>query len=89
MDKYDETVFERVQGDEFWTVSTGEAKWKNRLVELAKSHPEINIVENLDGSIYSHIPKNWLKITPPRKLSEEQRLAAAERLKAGRMKKNV
>lgn len=47
--------------------------------------------ENSDGSICCRIPKKWLKINPgsanKREMSEEQRQAAAERLKFAREKR--
>ena len=36
--------------------------------------------ENPDGSIVAHIPTKWVKISAPRKMSDEQREMLAERL---------
>lgn len=35
---------------------------------------------NPDGSIVAHIPTKWIKISAPRKMSEEQRERAVRRL---------
>ena len=62
------------------TLCTGN-KFYNKLQKLAKSHPEIQIKINKDGSMFAHIPLSWVKISPPRKMSEEQKQQSAERLK--------
>lgn len=39
-------------------------------------------VNETTGAVEATIPKKWIKINPPRVLSEEQRKIAAERLKS-------
>lgn len=64
------------------TTPSGTA-WKSKLMRYAESHPEEVklIAENKDGSALFHVPVNWIKCSPPRKLSEEQKEAAAERFR--------
>lgn len=64
------------------TVPSGTAL-KSKLLRLADSNPnEVKIIsENKDGSIFAHIPISYVKVSPPRKISEEQREAAAERFR--------
>ena len=43
---------------------------------------------SIDGQVIEKVftvPKSWVKISPPRKVSDEQRQAAGERLKAVRL----
>lgn len=56
---------------------------KSKLMRLAKERPdEVKVMaENKDGSAYFHIPVNYIKVSPPRKISEEQREAAGERFR--------
>ncbi len=79
-----EFVIEWIKGASYAgvTAPSGTAL-KAKLYRLAKENPnEVKIiVENNDGSIYAHIPINYVKISPPRKVSEEQREAAGERFK--------
>ena len=51
------------------------SKIKNKVVKLAESRPdEVNIVkENEDGSILASVPIKYVKISPPKKVSDEQR----------------
>ena len=64
------------------TVPSGTAL-KSKLLRLAEQNPdEVKIIiENKDGSLFAHIPVNYVKISPPKKMSEEQREAASERFK--------
>lgn len=79
-----EFVIEWIKGSEFAgiTVPSGTAL-KSRLLRLAERNPdEVKIVvENKDGSLFAHIPVNYIKISPPRQISEEQKEAASERFR--------
>lgn len=52
-------------------------------MRYAQERPdEVNlIIENDDRSALFHVPVNYIKVSPPRKVSEEQRAAAGERFK--------
>lgn len=58
-------------------------KWINKIKKLKEEHPdEVKIIaENADGSICAKLPIKYLKISAPRKVSEEQRQAASERFR--------
>lgn len=60
-----------------------------KILRLAESHPgEVKIDKiNDDDSIMAHVPVKYIKVSPPRNLTEEQRAAAKERLLAARVKK--
>ena len=79
-----EFAIEWVKGGKYAgvTVPTGTAL-KSKLIRLAEQHPDdVKIIaENDDGSIFAHIPVKYIKISPPRKMPEEQRKAAGERFK--------
>lgn len=79
-----EFAIEWVKGAEYAgvTVPSGTAL-KSKLLRLAEEHPdEVKIMaENDDGSIFAHIPVRYIKISPPKKMSDEQKEAASERFK--------
>lgn len=56
---------------------------KSKLLRLADKNPDdVKIIkENDDGSLFAHVPVNYIKISPPRQVSEEQKEAARERFK--------
>ena len=77
-----ENVIEWLRGQNTVAVTfCNGSKFYNKLQKLSKSHPEVQIKINKDGSMFAHIPLSWVKISPPRKLTDEQRQKASERLK--------
>lgn len=83
-----ETVYEHESGKDTFTITAAE-RWSISMVrKLKEKHPgEVQIVaENSDGTLLARMPYSWMRITPKRKvnMSEEQRAAAAQRLKAAK-----
>lgn len=62
------------------TVTFSQGRYKGKIRELARKRPEECeiIAENKDGSLYAHVPVSWIKISPPRPVSEENRNKARE-----------
>lgn len=88
-----ETSIDRVQGDNFCIVFTGEKKFINQLKEFSKLYPnDVKIqYENNDGSIEVKVPYNWFRFIKPttkRNYTEEQRKAMSERMKRAREARN-
>ena len=56
---------------------------KSKLIALAEKRPEEvkRVFENVDGSVLYHVPVKYIKVSPPKKVSEEQKNQAAERFK--------
>ena len=78
-----ENVIEFITGEKTATLTIHQGKYKTRIKKLAEERPdEVKILsENKDGSILAHIPTKWIKINPPRKLSEEYKEELAQRVK--------
>lgn len=87
-----EFSIEWIKGSDYASVTapSGTAL-KSKLFRLAKEHPdEVQIVkENKDGSVFAHVPVNYIKISPPRQISDEQREAAGERFRKMWEEKNA
>ena len=83
---FNETAIDHMGRSDYAGVSTGEYSVKLRLSRLAEKYPdEVKMIaDNTDGSVYYHVPWKWIKIRPPRQISEEQRAASAERLRLAR-----
>lgn len=77
-----ENAIEFYKGDKRATVSFSQGKYISRIKKLKEKYPdEVEIVaENPDGSLYAHIPTKWVKINPPKEISEEQKQAMIENL---------
>lgn len=82
MDSVNECVIEWLRGEKTATVTMpSNTRLNKKLRNLALKTPTIIEVENKDGSILAHIPESWIKIVPPREISDEQRSALIERAK--------
>ncbi len=72
-------------------MSSDERKWINRIIKLAKEHPdEVHIIkypDYNDGCIYATIPAKWVQVKPPRvvNMTDAQKEIASQRLRAYRM----
>lgn len=80
---YNENCIEWVRDEKRATLSLSQRSVISKIKKYAESHPEeCEIVAiNKDGSICAHVPVSWIKVSPPRKVSEEQKQAFAERMK--------
>lgn len=86
MSDNNENVIEFLRGQQTATVCFSQQRFVNRIIELAKNYPQVCVIKDInnDGSIVAHIPVEWVKIRPPRQMTEEQRLEIADRLYRGR-----
>ena len=79
-----EFCIEWIKGNDYAgvTVPSGTAL-KSKLMRYAEERPdEVKLMaENKDGSALFHIPISYVKVSPPRKVSEEQKKAAGERFR--------
>ena len=87
-----ETSIERIQGDAYCNVYTGERKFVNQLLQLNKDYPDkVKLTDYEDGFIGAKVPYDWFRfIKPPtkRNYTEEQRKTMSERMKKVREKKD-
>lgn len=68
-----EIVIEWFKGEKTASVTAySGSRIKNKIVKLAQKHSAVSIVENTDGSIFAHIPAEWIKIQPKRQMTQEQ-----------------
>jgi len=66
-----------------FTLFSNEAKWVRRIKAWKADRPdEVDILSESHGGIVAHLPKSWYRIGPPRRMSDEAKAAASERLRA-------
>lgn len=65
------------------TVQFCQGRYKSRIKRLAEKYPEECeiLAENKDGTLLAHIPVEWVKIIPPRQLSEDEKQKRAEAMR--------
>ena len=86
-----ETCANYVQGEPTATIYTSERKWVTRLTALAEQYPTDVHIERMDDgvTVRAVMPPDWVfKFRPPRKMSAESRVRAAERLRAYQQSRN-
>ena len=78
-----ENCVEFLNNQKTMTVSFCSQKWITKIKKLSQSNlDDVEIIaENKDGSICARLPIKYLKISAPRKVSDEQRQKASERFK--------
>lgn len=84
-----ENVIEWVKDGKTETLSLTQGRTISRVMKLAKRRPEECkiVAQNTDGSICARVPVGWIKISPIREVSEEQKEAARARMKEMRVNK--
>ena len=88
-----ETVFECSGDFPHATITSNEQKWVNKLKKLKEQRPdEVQIIclpEDNGGYVLAHVPKTWMKLSPPRAVNytEEQKEALRERMANARNKR--
>ena len=76
-----ENVIEWLSGSDTVLVTFSQKKYVNKVKKLAETREDVVIEsENKDGSILAKLPLKFIRITPTRQLTEEQRIQARERL---------
>lgn len=93
MTDFKETCINATNDSTLAEICSSERKWINKIIKLREQHPDKVIIrcdpETNHGVIVAHIPKSWMKVSPPRQVNytDEQKAAMAERLAAVREKK--
>lgn len=80
----DETSVEYIKGERYLTWYSDEPKWANRIRQLAADNADVNIISDDGEGVLAHCPVSWFKPPKPpikRNMTDEQRQAAAERMK--------
>lgn len=77
--------YERFNNHNIGWFSSNETRFITKIHKLKEQYPDlVNIIkepEDNDGTIYCSVPQRWLKITPPRAISDEQRAALSANAK--------
>lgn len=79
-----ETCVEYIKGEKYLTWYSDEPKWASRIRQLAADNAEVQIVSDDGDGVLAHCPVSWFKPPKPpikRNMTDEQRQAAAERMK--------
>lgn len=83
-----ENAIEFMRDGKYATVTLSKPSLINRVMKLAQQKPQdVQILmrpENNGGYLYARVPVKWIKINPPKELSEETKEKLTEQLRKGR-----
>lgn len=81
-----ENVIEWLKDSKMATVTFTQRRYITRVRQYAESRPgECSILaENADGSICARVPVSWIKVSPPKIYTEEQKKEMQNRLSSTR-----
>lgn len=79
-----ETVINIIASDQEASIYTCDPVWMRKLVKLADKYSEVKRTREWENAVEYTCPKKWIRIARPpvRNMTEEQKAAAAERIKA-------
>ena len=68
-----ETVFEHIRGNDTFTVTAAEPWSVGMIRRLQAKHPDqVEIIcTNQDGSLLAHLPFEWMRIVPKKRVSPD------------------
>ncbi len=79
---YNQNVIEWIRGENIAYLTLSQKSLINKVLKLSKSRDDIKIVsENEDGTLYARIPSSWIKISPPKEVSEDRREKMSKHMK--------
>lgn len=90
-DTMQENCIEWLRGAKTVTVNLCNNRYAGKVRKLAEQYPEdVQIVNDSEGVLLAHVPISYIKISAPRtkNMTEEQRLAIAERARNNFGKRN-
>lgn len=60
---------------------TYNAAWLRKMDDLSRDNPCVQAIKRTDGYGEYSLPKKWVKVNPPRQLSEERKQKLVEQLR--------
>ena len=79
--KYEmETILNYNEAENMASVYTHNVGLMNKLRGLMEEYPEVKLVRQDYDMLEVEVPKRWIKVSPPKRISEETKMANSKRL---------
>ena len=78
-----ETIFNYNEAEPTASIYTHNRALRNKLLALSQTYPTLSIVRQTEDSLEVPVPKKWIRVSPPKQLSEESKRKMTERLHPG------
>ena len=77
-----ETIINYNEAESFANIYTHNVALRNKLLKLSQIEADLRMIRLGADMIEVEVPKKWIRVNPPRKLSEQTRLELKERMLA-------
>ena len=77
-----ETIINFNEAEATAGIYTHNVALSNKLLKLSQTEPKLRIIRQTGDTLEVEVPKKWIRVSPPIKLSEETRQQMAERLRS-------
>ena len=77
-----ETIINYNEAELSATIYTHNVALRNKLLKLSQTETDLRMIHLGADMIEVEVPKKWIRVNPPRKLSEQTRLELKERMLA-------
>ena len=75
-----ETIINFNEAEPTAGIYTHNVALRNKLLKLSQTEPELCIIRQSEDMLEVDVPKKWIRVSPPKKLSKETRQKMADRL---------
>jgi len=79
-----ETIINFNEAESTAGIYTHNIALRNRLLKLSQTEPGLRIIRKTQDVLEIEVPKKWIRVSPPKKLSAETRQKMTDRLLSAR-----
>ena len=79
-----ETIINFNEAEPTAGIYTHNVALRNKLLKLSQTEPDLKVIRHGEDMLEVEVPKKWIKVSPPKKLSEETRRKMTDRLLSNR-----
>ena len=77
-----ETIINFNEAEAIAGIYTHNVALSNKLLKLSQTEPELRIIHRTGNTLEVEVPKKWIRVSPPKKLSVESKQKMTELLHA-------
>ena len=79
-----ETIINFNEAESTAGIYTHNVALRNKLLKLSQTEPDLRIIRQSEDMLEVDVPKKWIRVSPPKKLSKETRQKMADRLNSNK-----
>ena len=79
-----ETIINFNEAESTAGIYTHNVALRNKLLKLSQTETELRIIRQSEDMLEVDVPKKWIRVSPPKKLSKETRQKMADRLNSNK-----